>query len=85
MKLAVGAAYKMLPRDENGYILYSNCLDIDTERMLAFSDKRLIATLGVHDLVIIETEDTMMDCSCERELDMENTIEELAAAKRAYW
>ena len=52
--------------------------------MLAFSDKRLIATLGVHDLVIIETEDTMMDCSCERELDMKNIIEELAAAKRAY-
>lgn len=74
----------MLPRDENEYILYSNSLDIDTERMLAFSDKRLIAPLGVHDLVIIDTEDTMMDCSCERELDMGNIIIEFAAAKRAY-
>lgn len=37
--------------------------------------------LGVHDLVIIDTKYTMMVSSCERELEMEKIIEEVAARR----
>ncbi len=44
--------------DEN--VTYGNVLPLDTSRCLIFSSKRLISTIGVSDLLIIETDDAIL-------------------------
>ncbi len=56
-------------------------LVIDTARTLVFSD-RLVATLGVEDLVIIDTEDVLLICHRDRAQDVKQLVEYLKKNQR---
>ncbi len=60
----------VLPADENGNTIVGEHLGIDTKDTLVVSDKRLIATIGLSDLVIVDTEDALLICTKEREQDV---------------
>lgn len=51
--------YEALEKDSNQNVKIGNVLDIDTKNSLVVGDKRLIATIGLEDVVIIETEDAI--------------------------
>ena len=42
---------------------------------MIFGDKRMVAVMGVQDLVIVDTEDVVMVCSREREQDVKRLVE----------
>ena len=52
-----------LPVDEQGNSAVGPHLNIDTQGTLVFGEKRLIATIGVRDLVIVDTDDALLVCS----------------------
>jgi mannose-1-phosphate guanylyltransferase len=52
-------------------------LDIHTQRTLVFGKNRLVATLGVKDLIIVDTEDALLVCSREYEQDVKTIVEKL--------
>ena len=52
--------------DENGNIFVGKHAALDTKGCVTYSGKRLIATLGVEDLIIVETEDAVMVCDKKR-------------------
>ena len=52
-------------------------LEIDTKGTLVFGSKRLVATMGVKDLIIVDTEDVVMVCSREREQDVKAIVNKL--------
>lgn len=54
------------PSDENGNIFVGKHVAIDTKDCVTYSGKRLIATLGVQDLIIVETEDAILVCDKKR-------------------
>jgi mannose-1-phosphate guanylyltransferase len=56
------AVEEIMPRDKHGNVFKGNCLDIDSRNTLVWSDKRLIATLGLKDLIIVDTEDALLVC-----------------------
>lgn len=48
--------------DENGNVLVGDTLSIDTTETVVFSQKKFVATLGVANLVIVDTKDALLIC-----------------------
>jgi mannose-1-phosphate guanylyltransferase len=70
-----GSLFKLLPSDANDNVFVGPHIKIDTQNTLVFGDKRLVAVMGVKDLVIIDTDDIVMVCSREREQDVKALVE----------
>ncbi len=53
------SVYEVMEKDENRNVKIGNIYDIDTKNSLIFGGKRLISTIGLEDLIIVETEDVL--------------------------
>jgi mannose-1-phosphate guanylyltransferase len=76
-----GSLIELLPNDQNHNVLLGSHQTIDTENTLVFGKKRMVATLGVKDLIIIDTDDVVMVCSRDREQDVKVLVEQLKINK----
>ncbi|MCL2051614.1 MAG: sugar phosphate nucleotidyltransferase [Lachnospiraceae bacterium] len=56
------ALESLLAKDENGNITNRSQILIDTNNCVVYAKSKLIATLGVEDLIIVEAEDAIMVC-----------------------
>ena len=54
------AVYELGKKDENGNLLKGNIIEFETNNCLISSNKRLVATIGVEDLIIVETKDAIL-------------------------
>jgi mannose-1-phosphate guanylyltransferase len=70
-----GSLFNLLPADDDDNVFVGPHIEIDTQNSLIFGDKRLVAVMGVQDLVIVDTEDVVMVCSREREQDVKALVE----------
>ena len=61
--------------DDN--IISGNILSINTEHCIIQGDKKLIACVGLEDLVIVDTDDAMLICSKEHTSEIRQVIEQL--------
>lgn len=71
------SVYEMLDKDENQNVKIGNILDIDTKNCLIMGGKRLISTIGVEDLLVIETEDALFIGRKGESQRVKNLVEEL--------
>ena len=60
----------LLSADEEGNTIVGPHVGIDTRETLIFGGKRLIATIGLEGMVIVDTEDALLICPREREQDV---------------
>ena len=70
-----GSLFNLLPADAKDNVFVGAHIEIDTKNTLVFGDKRLVAVMGVEDLVIVDTKDVVMVCSREREQDVKALVE----------
>ena len=68
--------------DSNGNINAGDFLGIDTKNCITYSNKRLITTIGVEDLIIVETDDALMVIDKSRAQDVKKIVDELRASGR---
>ena len=68
--------------DSNGNITAGDFLGIDTKNCIMYSNKRLITTIGVEDLIIVETDDALMVIDKNRAQDVKKIVDELKASGR---
>ncbi|SMP25104.1 mannose-1-phosphate guanylyltransferase/mannose-6-phosphate isomerase, partial [Venenivibrio stagnispumantis] len=54
------SVYEVLNKDENQNVKIGNILDIDTKNSFIMTDKRLAVTVGVEDLIVVETPDVVL-------------------------
>lgn len=52
--------YEVLPKDNEGNAKLGCVVDLDTKNSLILADKRMIATVGIEDLLVVETQDVVM-------------------------
>ncbi len=78
-----GSLFELLPTDTNGNVMVGHHLDIDTKGTLVFGGKRLIATLGVSNLIIVETDDAILVCSRAQEQAVKAIVEQLTKTEDA--
>lgn len=73
---------ELLPADEEGNVIVGPHVGIETRNTLVFGDKRLIATVGVEGLVIVDTDDALLVCTKEQEQDVREIVRLLESTSR---
>ncbi|WP_337103797.1 mannose-1-phosphate guanylyltransferase [Paenibacillus sp. YIM B09110] len=65
-------------RDKDGNVTIGNTLVIDTKRSIIESNShKLIATLGIEDLIIIDTDDVTLICTKDKAQEVKRLLKEL--------
>ncbi|WP_035589118.1 mannose-1-phosphate guanylyltransferase/mannose-6-phosphate isomerase [Hippea jasoniae] len=54
------AFYEVMDKDENGNVKAGSVIGIGTKDSLILSDKRVVSTIGLENLIIIETDDALL-------------------------
>ncbi|MEK6725965.1 MAG: mannose-1-phosphate guanylyltransferase [Deltaproteobacteria bacterium] len=67
----------LLPRDEQGVVAHAEHISIDTKDCIIYSPKKLVATIGVSNLIVVETEDALLICDKSRAQDVKKVVEML--------
>jgi mannose-1-phosphate guanylyltransferase len=80
-----GSLFELLPADAQGNAWTGAHIAIDTRGTLAFSEKRLVATIGVEGLVIVDTPDALLVCTREREQDVREVVRQLKDGGLKQW
>ncbi len=52
--------YKVFPKDDAKNVRIGDILSYETRNSLLMSDKRLIATIGINDMLVVETDDAIL-------------------------
>lgn len=66
---------EILPKDKSGNSLKGNVTMLDCRNSFVWADKRLVATVGIHDLVIIDTPDALLVCPKHLSQEVKKLIE----------
>ena len=72
----------LLPADAHGNVVVGEQRGLDTSGCYIYSPNKLVATIGITDLVVIETEDVLLICPKERDQDVRKLVELLAREGR---
>ncbi len=65
--------------DEQGNVIHGNAISVDSENTILWGDKRIIAALGLRDLVVVDTPDATLICPKDRCQDVRKVVEVLKA------
>lgn len=76
-----GALDELLPQRGDGNVGVGEHVAIDTHRCVVYSPKKVVATVGVDDLVIVETDDALLVCRKDQAQEVRRVIEELERRK----
>ncbi len=57
---------KIMPRDKRGNVRTGNVVDIDSENSVFFATKRLIGSIGLSNMVVVDTPDATLVCQKSR-------------------
>lgn len=76
------ALWDVLDKDSEGNAIRGDVLMVDTSNSYIHSQNKLVTAIGVHDLVIVETDDAIMVAPKSRVQDVKLLVEKLKAAKR---
>ena len=77
------ALWQVLPKDSNGNVSQGDVLLHDCENTLALSEGRLIACVGVSDLVVVETADAILVSHKDKTQDVKKIVDQLKAQGRS--
>lgn len=73
------AVYDLSEKNQHGNVLKGNVIVHDTGRCLVEAGNRLIAVVGIHDAVIIDTDDALLICHRNSTQQVKNIVDYLHA------
>ena len=76
------ALWDVTGKDDAGNAIKGDVLTIDTGNSFIHSSSKLVAVIGVQDLVVVETDDAVMVASKDRVQDVKGIVDQLKALKR---
>lgn len=74
---------EVLPLDGDGNAVRAPHIGLGTRGSIILGGKRLIATIGLEDIVIVDTPDALLVCTREREQDVREIVKRLAESGRS--
>ena len=77
------AFYEVSLRDSQGNARVGDVVTLDSENCYLHSTRRMVAALGVKDLVVVETADAVLVADWSRTQDVKKLLEKIAGAGRS--
>lgn len=77
------AVWDVSAKDADGNVLIGDVLSQHTHHTYVHADSRLVATVGVDNLVIVETKDAVLVAHKDRVQDVKNIVERIKRDKRS--
>ncbi len=77
------ALWDVTRKDEHGNAINGDVLTLDTENSFLHSGSKLIATVGVNNLIVVETDDAVMIAAKDRVQDVKKIVDQLKEAQRS--
>jgi len=77
------ALWDIAQKDADGNAARGDVQMQDTKGSLVFGERRLVATLGVEDLIIVDTDDALLVADRSRSQDVREVVEDLKRANRS--
>ena len=71
------ALLDVLPKDDAGNVVQARHLHHDSRNILVFSKDRLIATIGLQDMIVVDTDDVILVMPAERAQDVKKIVQAL--------
>ncbi|RME83911.1 MAG: mannose-1-phosphate guanylyltransferase [Caldilineae bacterium] len=71
------ALLDVLPKDEAGNVCHARHVHHESSNVLVFSHKRLIATIGLRDMIVVDTDDAILVMPADRAQDVKTIIEQI--------
>lgn len=71
-------------KDKNGNIVSADIVNLDTENCIISGEDKLIATLGLKDLVIVDTDDALLICKKDRAQDVKKIVAQLKKDRKYF-
>ncbi len=69
--------YDVSNKDENGNVKVGHVLDEGSKNSLIYSSSKLVATIGLEDTVVVETEDAILACKADKTQDVKKIFDTL--------
>ena len=76
------AIYEVLDKDENGNAVDGDCLLVDSKNSLVLGHSRLIAGIGLEDLLVVETDDVILVAKQGESQKVKDVVTELKKRNR---
>lgn len=68
----------ILPKDADGNVVRGSHVSVDTKNCLVLgTDRRVVATLGIEGLVVVDTDDALLICRRDRAQDVKKIVDML--------
>ena len=69
--------YDVSQKDSNGNVKIGHVLDEGSKNSLVYSSSKLVATIGLEDVILVETEDAILACKADKSQEVKNVFETL--------
>lgn len=74
---AWNSVYDASPKDKDNNVFEGHVLDIGSKNSFVYSSSKLVATVGLEDMVIVETEDAILACKKNKAQEVKQIYETL--------
>ncbi len=74
--------WEAAPHDANGNSVRGEAMLVDTKNCYVYSERALISTIGLEDLVVVDTADAVLVARRDRAQDVGKLVSQLKASKR---
>lgn len=69
--------YEVSKKDANGNVVVGHVLDENSKNSFVYSSSKLVATIGLEDMVVVETEDAILACKKDKTQDVKKIFDTL--------
>ena len=76
-----GSLDEVAPKDQAGNVVVGRVVDIGSRRSIVYGDRRLVATIGLTDMVVVDTPDATLVCPKSRAQEVKQLVDILKKQK----
>lgn len=74
--------FELRPADAGGNVVVGQHVGLDTRDCLIHGSRRLVTTIGLEDMIVVDTEDALLVCPKERAQEVRDLVEKLKESGR---
>ncbi len=76
-----GSLDEVASRDKAGNVTTGRVVDLESRRSIVYADRRVVATIGLEDMVVVDTPDATLVCPKSRAQDVKKVVDILKQQK----